>query len=339
MAPVYERTWNCAFDNAYNPSTALDMTKYQLWSLKALLCGHLGGLISGLWSVYSSSDSATAGNGDGPGVDRWLATYDGTKIVRGTGGAVRSWIVLKSPTNLTGLGVSFYLTISFDGAADTSASLYMAKTAPTGGTTTARPTSTDEWVLNAAGAAWNAGTATPFTMWANIVLSTTGDFYFWTMQSGQVYSSLAVAVVAPVGCNSNDLFPVWAYKYFQTSSPGAFYYSQLIGSATMPTRMGNGLATSAYVYLLNFNGTFSANQADDMFTNKAQAEAPYVVAYVPSGIWHMRGRLPDTWFRAQGSNNLVPMNRIIRNALGDITYLGVGSLYIPAVGAAPKYMG
>lgn len=127
-----------------------------LWDIKESLRGHgtdwtdlLGAPVatpSGNWAVWYSSDSTVPGTGvAGDGVDHWVTP---SNLVNGTGGAVRSWIVLKQP----GIAANYQLCIALDSANPYEATVAVSPNAGfTGGTTTARPTATDEIVLVAAG--------------------------------------------------------------------------------------------------------------------------------------------------------------------------------------------
>jgi hypothetical protein len=140
-----EKTWNDPDVNrphfAASTSTA-DQVRGFLWYVKAWLTGQIGGATRGLWTVVGSSDGATAGM---DGVDRWGAVYDGTKLIRAAAGNAHSWMVLRSPGITAGglTSVPFYMIIEWS-ASDVAPTFYGCKALPTGGTITARPTSTDE---------------------------------------------------------------------------------------------------------------------------------------------------------------------------------------------------
>jgi hypothetical protein len=293
---AYERTWASSLDQTYVAVTALAYSQYQLWSQKAMMCGQLGGLTLGLWSVYSSCDSVTAGNADGPGTDRWGSTFDPAKIVRGASGAnIKSWVVLKSPSIA---GAVYYLTILFEGASDTIANYWLAKTAPTAGNTTTRPSSADEFQVGAANGTINAG-GTLQVIRSNLLLSSAGDFVFFTVVGGLGFASLAVAVINPVGCHASDAWPLWCFKNYGTT-PGAFIASSMSSVSAQPNRTaagaagGNSLVTSA--------SAMGNVAVPDLLTNKYVTLPPYVLVNASAGgTWHARGRLPDISVVPQGS--------------------------------------
>jgi hypothetical protein len=325
---VYERNWAFSFATTYVPSTALDNTRHILWALKAMLCGQYGGFTQGLWQVYSSCDSVTAGNADGPGAggstDRWLSTYDGTKIVRGASGAnIKSWVVLKSPLMN---GINWYLIIAFESSADANASYWLAKGAPTGGTTTVVPTSLTQWVIGA-GVSGATTTATGgATYYQNMCLSETGDFLYFPCAQSAGWCALFIGCVAPVGCHPNDPYPMWTHKYFQNSVPGAFLSTALHGgtSASLTLSPGSVSHTQAIASLLLVNDT----SLGDSLTSKYYVLPAYVTPFL-STSWCMRGRLPDISIMPAVTAH--PTNgTIFRDENGDIAYVSAGPLVIPA---------
>src|SRR3954451_9780282 len=145
MPTTVEKSWQ--FDPnrlAADNTTVIQLSRAFVWWMKAFLTGQIGGAAQGLWSVYGSCDGVTAGL---DAVDRWTLAFDGTKIVRAAAGVAHSWMVLKSPLLATPAGdLNFSAILDFSGVADsTPLNLVFCKTAPPGGTTTARPVSVDEW--------------------------------------------------------------------------------------------------------------------------------------------------------------------------------------------------
>jgi hypothetical protein len=322
---AYERNWAFSINNLYTPTSALDYTRYQMWALKALLCGHLGGLSGGLWTVYSSCDGATAGNADGPGTDRWLASYNGSLLVRGTSSAVRSWIVLRGVMGPK----TFYLNISFDGTSDSAWSTYLSSVAPAGGTTTARPTASDEWFVGATNYTdTNDGTTPPYFIRVNMSLSDTGDFIFFTSRSGQQSASFAVMVVRVVGAHPADPYPVFTYRNFGSSNPGAFTGSQL-------TSVNSGQVSRTAAGALGYNGTISpstagATNTPDLLTNKMMTLPAWVMVNAAGGgSWHARGRIPDIFIVPDSNSIAVNAGRAILSNSGALQYIGLGGAFVP----------
>lgn len=226
MPTAFEKTWQTSLNvTPSDNTTVLGLARSYLWFAKAFLKGETGGATQGLWACVGSSDSATAGM---DGVDRWGATYDGTKIVRASGAVAHSWIVLKSPSFTAGgiVNVPFYMTIDFSSTVDSQTIFVFSKALPVGGTVTARPTATDEWAHTAAQGQVNDNTtgAFKFSGW----LATDGNFALGAaktttgiMQVGQTFHVLSNA-------NANDLYPACSFVSYVASGIGAFVVGQLI---------------------------------------------------------------------------------------------------------------
>lgn len=321
---AYERTWQFSFNNAYTPSSGLDLTRYQMWALKAMIKGELGGLTSGLWTCAGSSDSVAAGM---DGVDRWLSSYDGTKIVRGATGNIHSWIVLQSPTMN---GCTFYICIDFNGGTDPYATTLMSKAPFTGGSVTTRPSSVDEWHLGVSAiavAAWNSG-STELHMF-NLCLSTLGDFVWFVVQAGTAVAQLVVSCIAPTGCIPTDLYPIWAMKrYSGSTSVGGLSGIQLAGitgSSAFATRTAAGSVGWVQFPLAI---TIATNGVVDSLLG-SQIDLPCWVVVTNGTTWHTRGRLPDMGY-IPGSSPLYPHGNAVRNGGGAVEYVSMGALFIPA---------
>lgn len=76
------------------------------------------------------------------GANLWITIAD---VVRGTGGAVRSWFCGKSNDNFMRNGQPVYFCVAYDTGNDSQYSLVMARHPFTGGSTTARATSISEF--------------------------------------------------------------------------------------------------------------------------------------------------------------------------------------------------
>lgn len=326
---AYERNWAFSFNNLHTVAAAVynDATCWQLWSWKALLMGQLGGLVSGLWTCYSSCDSVAFGNGDG--VDRWGSTYDPTKIVWGTAAAARSWFVLKSPAIA---GSNFYIIFAHDRANDGLVYASACKTAPTGGTATAKPTSADEWPLGTiptVSANDNAAVGTQFR--SNVCLSSTGDFIFFTHHSLRPSSPGTIPqfgsmFINPVGCHASDQFPIFTTGYYSTAA-GCFGYSGVGASVNGGNAARTGGNAAGFQTIITV-GTPSLS-FPDLLTGKFQALPAWVIVNATAGgTWHMRGRVPDIF--VFGGNGNYTTNRVIRDGSNNITHVSIGNIFIPA---------
>ncbi len=162
------RSWYVDPNRNADNTSAANMAKWVAWYHTAFPLGLIGGATgAGVWAPYYSCDSVTAGTA-GDGVNRWGGgTFDATKIVGNTAGNAHSWFTLFHAT----LGI--YLTVDCNTVANSTIGIAVSKAAPTGGTTTARPTATDEWTYTAQQITEAANNAHKY----NGILSTTGDFW------------------------------------------------------------------------------------------------------------------------------------------------------------------
>jgi len=179
-----ELTWACDVNRAVaSAADAATQSKWELWYLLASLVGNTGlGFASntGNWSVVRTcgSTDGTAGNLTADTTDRLHLTGSGAFTANDwvfgantTAGTGRSWALLQSPSALG----SYYLIVDFGNATNGKCDLILGKTLSTNGSTTARPTLTDEWSYS--GATFNDNSITK-THRENLHLSTRGDFWW-----------------------------------------------------------------------------------------------------------------------------------------------------------------
>ena len=263
-----EKNWQFVWNSEYlSASDALDLHRYTLWFIAATLTGNFGGMTgSGLWTLYASSDSVTAGTDS---TDRWqlAGPYDGTKIVRGNSTAAHSWIVLKSPyVN----GSYWYMTLSFNTSNDTYLRLIFSKNAPTGGSTTvtARDTAT-QWSFNMYGAG-GGGAEFPFS--PSIVRQTTycmsladdGQFVFHAGRKTLSEPTHTIWFIPTVEYDPLDNYPILTWFYYNDTG---CYTSAPVGGQKVvgPVTQSIILYTGIYAQGRNFNGFSGA--ASDSNTN------------------------------------------------------------------------
>ena len=320
------RTWysdgNIALSDT---STAALSHKSIMWGWKALLKGEIGTNTHGLWTCVGSSDSSTAGMDNS---DRWGSSFDASKVVRSSSGA-HSWIVLKSPIALG----PYYLCIDLSGTTEVKGNIITAKTAFTGGTTSARPTSTDEWShfgdMNIAD-----NTALPQKIhritdadgnfWVLLSHNTSGIFYFmFGLQTLTQTKTLDVTKV------------ITAHSYLLTGrgcglmdcSASSFAGTAAVGGATRG-RLFNNTATNSMSAISYYTGA-SANWSSQMTTSDAADGlhiALPVYIYSPTTDYKgIKGALPDVSIINQGMavGSVVPSS-------GTQERMVVGDLLIPS---------
>lgn len=136
--PTLSKTWEHSVNTAAATSTADedDCDATILAMVNALIDG---GTFTVPWTVVASSDSVTA-----DASNNWLDIGD---IVHAAAPTAHSWIVLEAPTG----DLQICFDTGFTNSLPERWGVYVSFTAGfTGGTTTARPTATDEFELSAA---------------------------------------------------------------------------------------------------------------------------------------------------------------------------------------------
>lgn len=186
--PTLSGTWYSSGDqNTPDNSSDANTAKAMLWLLKAMLTGQVTGPtvgsngappVSARWTLLGSSDGVAAAM---DAVDRWGSSYDVTKLVRGFGGAARSWVVLKSPNGLR--DGPWHMVIAMDGTDDSKCTLKFSKGEPTGGTTTVTPAGTSEFGVVPATANFKQGVAVTYRL--NLALEANGAFVAAFVRAGE----------------------------------------------------------------------------------------------------------------------------------------------------------
>lgn len=219
MSFPLERTWQHAWNTSpASIATSLAMAQSTLQFLKNLMKGTQavtdasGNPIAsptGTWPVAGSSSSSAAGM---DGVDR-LPAY--TNWVHNTATNPHSWVVLGPGPN------GGYLNIDFANASGNYyANCYHSKSAPTGGSTTARPTATDE--TDVLVMQLNDGTPNGTGAWfLHGLLSSSGDVFVGVNVSGGGQLQYSFIWLYPADFNAADVVPWAMYSEFTSSQPGA----------------------------------------------------------------------------------------------------------------------
>lgn len=221
-----QKTWQYVPNYVPTNASAANLCKNMIWFWTRLMLGDqtaltfynesnaaiAGGGLSGQWFVWGSCDGSggavtTGGTSGAPATDLWGSTFNAAKIVQAAAGSNHSWFVLGSPTNFGGSGQGpFYLIIDCNSATNTSVSFYLCKTAPTGGSATARPTSTDEIPLIT-----NPGTICATTTLNHHqygILSTDGIFRIFQSRDGVGAFASVLSVDAFADGLAGDAWPV-----------------------------------------------------------------------------------------------------------------------------------
>lgn len=266
-------TWAPDIDNdAADYSTTALLTKYLMLNMVDMLLGIPGVTCEG------SCDGSTAGM---DGVNRWT---DASKVIRASSGA-RSWIAL---------GGLIRICIHLNGTGESQPGEYaFAKAAFTGGTTSARPTSPDEWVYTAGGSnALHDNTASLFR--THMVCSTRGDFWMWNHKVGlsnpatqPTYFAMAATQIVPFAGVTDD-YPVVT---FIAGGAYGFRYAELLGP-------GSGT--------VGWRGRNAHGAAPTLVGATMTSMSSYPLAYIPSAGGYVTKsfpRLPLQIWTYDGSAN------------------------------------
>lgn len=302
MPTTFEKTWQMDMGRIFNSGSGVTNAKNALWYMKAFLKGEIGGAVTGLWTCSGSSDASTAGM---DGTDRWGSSFNASKLVPNDPGSAHSWIVLHAPGSI---GSALYMLLDYNHNANFhQMSLYFSRQPFTGGSTTARPTSSTEW--SASANTWfqqnfhdNSGTD-----WVvNGFLTTEGSFHFLmnAVGGGDTYSSVLCHKLMEV--RTEDILPVVAYF----NSGGGVYNRGTIAASSMTRlvlRCGNDSMTSltaSFVHWLDSgNGIFFETIGVDNVSGGYDDLPIPIFVWTPVNAKSMRGRLADVKWAPQSLPN------------------------------------
>ena len=171
MTITKEKTWGKYHHGWFKESSVDETNRTIMFAIKTgLIATYDGSGVggAGAWSVVGSCDSLAAGI---DAVDRWVDRLD---LVWGTG--AHSWIVLKQ-TGISATDQGFQLLIDLRRTFSQSenCSMYISYSAGfTGGSTTARPTATDETTI-LDDTRWGGGTTVNYTWSVSVAKTSDGS--------------------------------------------------------------------------------------------------------------------------------------------------------------------
>ncbi len=334
--PIYQtKTWQYANNvEARTPASVNDNMAHYSWFLKAFLMGDIPmvdfdnaaidpGDLEGLWTMYSSCNSVTAGSA-GDGVD-YLggATYDATKWVRAAAGVAHSWMVLKSPDAMG----PFYVCIDWTGTSANTVKMVMSKSPfSTGGTTTNRPTATNE----ATNADVNLCSASVIT--ANkkrAALCTDGNFFTAMNVDGTARFDTFTCGATLAETRAGDAHNFWLINDHSVSTAGAPNTGQTItiwgrsaiaGAITIPglcTLYSTASSTAVFATVTGLDAT------DSLLGN-----GPIVImTATPASI---RGKFVDFSWAPHGLTNCIVGDLVPISGIGE--FMRCGMWFVPSNG-------
>ena len=326
--PVLSKTWQFSVNNVVTWQVDASTTlKKLIFQFKAILLA----LPLAPWVVVSSSDSSTAGASD-----KWL-TYANCVAGSGSGNA-RAWIVLRNSVTNVQLLMDMNGNGNSPNPLESGMTWVMSPAAGfTGGSTTARPTATDEILITAVtGNGNNAGfflyynSSTPQQVVLNVMQSTDGQCLRWIMFANGLSRHFGILdfLAEAVSGFTNPVF-------MNVSSTGGVEpgYGNTLNTTTTLFRKG------ATVYGGNWTaeGIRSQNMPENSISivpNEYDGTWPMYPAGFMGSTTNTRGRLGrfyDIWFGASvlGEGFCYPND-------GTRQFLQVGGVIVPWNGSLPQ---
>lgn len=298
--PLLGKTWQFVPNYAVTATgTALGTNRTILKAIKDFLTTdaaewvdntNVATTAANLWTVRYSCDSATAGTA-GDGVDRWDAITD---LVWANAGSAHSWIVIRN----VAIGASAEILISCEGYATNGQNITLAMSANagfTGGTTTARPTATDEVVLiNNAG--WGGVGNADNNVKLHVMKSTDGECWrVFCCNTGQANTAIIVGKAAAFNASAWTNRMVMFAQANSTAGTNVLTNALLNGAANF-----NGRGTSNMtLYLAGMYFAASLANAAITTANDLSSAWPFMPQQLVSSTASNRGfhgYLSDMWY-------------------------------------------
>lgn len=295
---------------------------------------------SALWSMYYSCDGVTAGTAN-DGVNRIMTAnaYDQAKWVRAAAGSAHSWYVLKSGSSICGAlpSTPFYLIVDYGTAADTTVNVYLSKAAPTGGTTTARPTATDEvGVTNLV-----MSDVTVSTHRLMFVVNSVGAFALTYAKSsaGIAHTVMAVQELVTPGLQVGEQFPMVLMCDTLATGRGGGGSAQISGAGGWNNTNGvvsrsplNNVVPNSGVgngIMFPANSGFTTATTNHQVNGKTDT-IPAQYYFNGTGATGVKGTIPD-WYISNSANNVGNCEP----SAGATEHMNIGLIWMPNGGVTP----
>jgi hypothetical protein len=286
--PTLEKTWQHSANNVIAAQgTPLATNRRILRTLKNLMLA----FGSSAWTTRYSSNGTAPGTGSaGDGVDHWAADGD---LIWNSAGSAHSWYVFRQ----AGITATFEFLISLEGVSADGSILtaYISPSATfTGGTSTARPTATDEIPLRT-GAVWGGTSSADSGVILNVMMSTDGQCTRVVINDTSLPSTFLMLDKPknPPAAWTNPCFGVWL-----GAATGVPTYSDVSG-AILHLRL-SATVTTAFMTQEAFGTSTTARMlgAAAIGANELTGEFPVL----PIGIWcdnsplrGQQGQIFDFW--------------------------------------------
>ena len=321
--PTLSKTWQFNVNNQTTAQgTGLADARKTLRAIKDAMIG----FATNPWTVRYSCDSVTAGTA-GDGVDRWSAD---TNLVWANAGTAHSWIVLRQ----TGIGTTYELLISCEGASGSGAILTILTSISgfSGGSTTARPTATDELTV-ASSTQW-LGASDVSNRWS-VMQSTDGQCTRILVGYSGYFTTLIV-LDKPNNPTTGWTTPNFSALYFAVG--GLNINTTDVISVTSPlarSRIGS-VNGSVSLTIEGIGNNFATDTAIGNIANEVDSSWdmwPLGIACITSGARGRHGSLFDLWAisTVRASGDMIPAD-------GSNQFAVFGNFVLPWNGsAAPAF--
>lgn len=335
--PTPVKTWQYNVNNlgAASGASGITFTRNVLFFLKNGLLG----FASGAPTIGYSCNGVTAGTVN-DGVDRWTTTAN---INPNAPGSAHSWFVFKQP----GVASGFQYLISAEVIGSLNSALTLSCWASpsagfTGGTTTARPTATDEVAaVNTTAPTYfggGTGTSTSTAYRMHLMQSTDGScMRFIICMSSIAAVSLVIDTPSNTVTGWSNPFICWgggnANTFPTTANMNNSSFSQENGTTLIPKTVIAGTTASCILtsegsstlpgFVSTIYGTF-ANEVD-----LGWSIWPMGIASITAGVRGRIGSMTDMWWGSRGA---------ITGDTYDVTsktFAQFGDLIVPWNGTVP----
>lgn len=355
LLKAYVSNRNVAFPDV---SSTTRITQSWAWLLKQMLLNATGSF-DATWTdglthtlpaitVAGSSDGSTAGMDL---VDRWLSTFTPGVLTMGAGGNAHAWIVLKFPSGICSLAGGkgpVYLCIDLDeanGASTQYLSLVVSFSGFTGGSTTNRPTATDEILpkYGGTGTIVNDGNTVPRSM--HLTLAQDGTFFMVSSKNGTNHPEVGILMIETTQTRPGHTRPLFIGHDYNSSASvfamGSGYWDQGngYGSGSMAgwnTTGGVKLAmNAAYPYLSSIGPPMASSTwlaASDMEDGRFD-DIPIPLIGMNTGQTQRTVVFPVDWaFGPYVNPSTVPFPGTPEPSTGQTEAVLIGNTFMPFSG-------
>lgn len=282
-------------------STASRCAHSSIWGFGAMLLGNLSGTngpegarpSSCYWTLEGSSNSITAGIDT---TDRlhFAGAFTDADWIRANAGTAHTWFVIKSPSAV--LDGPWYFCFDYIGPTnDQTCTIAFSKNVFSGGSTTARPTSTNESVLTS----FQFCSTTAGAGKIHLNIDANGSFRWLRSRNGTGYFDTYISVESLVEYHTVDPCRTFCSLQFLDSGRGVMGISPTVNIRGMSlngtSATGNNEVLIVDLWFYPASITMGAYTTTNVLDATVDA-LPCVYVYEnTAGRKGMRGRFPDMW--------------------------------------------